>query len=256
MCHLRPLPGDPQFNESAGITDIVKKAHCDIDTLQHENIHGILFSNEFSYPYSQKLPQLSVACMARIIGELKHRITVPFGVDCMYDGISTIDLALATDADFCRITLSPASVTEYELGLTEMGNILRHEMHARINQTKLVLNIDASARLAIQNGTINKLFRLVTAQAKPDAICVSAEFINTAIQNKLHLNTVTPNMLPLFCDGGCTAENINSIINDINGVIVGTTLKENRDITMPISPQNTREFLSAFSLAEQQSNER
>lgn len=251
MCHLQPLPGDPLFNQTAGITDIIKKASYDIDILQCEHIQGILFSNEFSYPYTQKLSQVTVASMARIIGELKHKIKVPFGVDCMYDGYSTIDLALATDADFCRITLTPAMVTAYELGTTEMGSILRHAMKLRLNQTRIIFNIDPSVKLAIKEGTIKKLIKLVVTQARPDALCVSSESINKLCQNGLHLKTDISEMPPLICDGGCNIDNIHNIIDVINGVIVGTALKEDCDITKPISQKNTREFLAAFIASDQ-----
>lgn len=250
MCHLQPLPGDPLYIETTGITDIIKKASYDIDILQSEYIQGILFSNEFSYPYTQKLSQVTVASMARIIGELKHKIKVPFGVDCMYDAISTIDLALATDADFCRITLAPAPISAHELGTTEMGSILRHAMKLKLSQTRIFFNIDPSVKLAMQERSIVKLVKLVVTQTRPDALCISSESIDKLCQSGIHLKTDILEMPPLLCDGGCNIDNIRRIKDAVDGVIVGTTLKDNRDVTKPISQKNTREFLSAFKAAD------
>ena len=251
MCHLQPLPGDPLYNKAAGMAEIIKKASDDIEILQRENIHGILFSNEFSYPYTQKLSQVTVASMARIIGELKHKIKVPFGVDCMYDGISTIDLALATDADFCRITLVPAPISAYELGTSEIGAILRHAMASKLDRKKIILNIDPSAKLAIKEGAIKQLIKIVTTQARPDALCISSESIDKLCQNGICLHTDITEMPALICDGGCNIDNIRRIKNVTDGVIVGTALKENHDITKPISQKNTREFIVAFTAGDQ-----
>jgi uncharacterized protein len=43
-----------------------------------------MFSNEFSMPYLTKVHTVTVAAMARVIGELmKHAIRVPFGVNVL-----------------------------------------------------------------------------------------------------------------------------------------------------------------------------
>lgn len=44
--------------------------------------------------------------MARVIGELMDEIRIPFSVDCISDGLATIELAAAVSADFVRGTFS------------------------------------------------------------------------------------------------------------------------------------------------------
>jgi len=44
--------------------------------------------------------------MARVIGESMDEIRIPFGVDCISDGLATIELAAAVSADFVRGTFS------------------------------------------------------------------------------------------------------------------------------------------------------
>ena len=104
MLHLDALPGDPRYTASDSLDIIVEHARMDLKSLIDGGVDAILISNEFSFPYQRKMDYVTVACMARIIGELKKDIIVPFGVDAISDGTATLELARAVDADFCRGT--------------------------------------------------------------------------------------------------------------------------------------------------------
>ena len=55
MCHLQPLPGDPYYDEEGGMEKVVECAKHDVIALQNGGVDGIMFSNEYSLPYSRPL---------------------------------------------------------------------------------------------------------------------------------------------------------------------------------------------------------
>lgn len=247
MCHLLPLPDDPKYDEILGIEHIINHAKKEIEILQNNGVHGLLISNEFSYPYSQNVSQITVASMARIIGELRKNIKVPFGVDCMYDAFSTIDLAVATGANFYRITLNPASVYDYELGRTQLGDYIRHANRKNLKDAKCLINIEPSLSLALKSNNIDKLFNSVLIQANPDALCISSKLMTYLAVEKLELlHNIRDNTL-LFCDGGCNKDNIKDILMFSDGAIVGTTLKKDGELQNAIDESRLREFLSCIN---------
>ena len=79
MCHLQPMPGDPNYDEKGGMRKVIDLAYQDLCALQNGGVDGIMFSNEFSMPYLTKVEPVTQACMARIIGELRSEIRVPYG---------------------------------------------------------------------------------------------------------------------------------------------------------------------------------
>ena len=79
MCHLQPMPGDPNYDEKGGMQKVIDLAYQDLRALQDGGVDGIMFSNEFSMPYLTKVEPVTQACMARIIGELRSEIRVPYG---------------------------------------------------------------------------------------------------------------------------------------------------------------------------------
>lgn len=243
MCHLQPLPNDPLFDTTKGINFIIEKARNDINILQNEGINGILFSNEFSYPYSQKVAQVTVATMARVLGELKNQIQIPYGVDCMYDAFSTIDLAIATDADFYRVTLRCSSLNDYNYGITELGDLIRY---AALNKLKAknIINIDSSVTLSIIEKNTRELIKAIIIQAIPDSLSISAKTIDKLLVLEDNYFSKMFKDVNLICDGSCDTDNIIKILNYTNGVVVGTALKENKKISNPISRMNVKSFIN------------
>lgn len=104
MLHMQPLPGDPLFKEKDSMRRVVALARADLHAIQDGGVDGIIFSNEFSLPYQRRMSFVTPSAMARVIGELMNDIRVPYGVDCISDGLATIELAAAVDASFARGT--------------------------------------------------------------------------------------------------------------------------------------------------------
>ena len=98
MLHLMALPGDPGFDSAGGMKAIVDRARRELDALQSGGVDAVMFSNEFSLPYLTKTEPITSIAMARVIGELLSEIKVPFGVNVLWDGMASIELATGTGA--------------------------------------------------------------------------------------------------------------------------------------------------------------
>ena len=61
-----------------------------------------MFGNENDRPYEFDVDRASTATMAYVIGQLRGVIKVPFGVNVLWDPMSTVALAAATGAAFAR----------------------------------------------------------------------------------------------------------------------------------------------------------
>ena len=127
MCHLQAMPGDPYYDKGKGMKDVLDKARHDLLALQNGGVDAVMFSNEFSLPYLTKVKTETVASMARIIGELKDEIEVPYGVNCLWDPIASLDLAVATEAKFVREIFTGVYASDFGLWDTNCGEVVRHQ---------------------------------------------------------------------------------------------------------------------------------
>ena len=101
MVHIGALPGSPLFDPTF---DLVESARADLLALQKAGFDGVMFGNENDRPYEFNADTASTATMAAIIGQLKSEITVPFGVNVLWDPMSSIALGVATGAAFVPVS--------------------------------------------------------------------------------------------------------------------------------------------------------
>ena len=123
MCHLRAMPGDPDYDPQKGISWVLENARRDLSALQEGGVNGVMFSNEFSVPYLTEVEPIVTVTMARIIGELKDQITVPFGVNVLWDPLASLDLAVATDALFVREIFTGVYASDFGIWNTNCGAV-------------------------------------------------------------------------------------------------------------------------------------
>jgi len=84
MCHMPALPGDPRYDVAKGLAWLIEHTRQDLHALQDGGVDAIMFSNEASTPYLTRVELITPVTMARIIGELRREISVPFGVNVLW----------------------------------------------------------------------------------------------------------------------------------------------------------------------------
>jgi uncharacterized protein len=227
MCHIQALPGDPHYDSEKGMQWVVDRAAEDLLALQEGGVDAIMFSNEFSLPYLTDVKKETVAAMGRIIGELKSSITVPYGVNVLWDPYASLDLAVATDAKFVREIFSGVYASDFGLWNTNCGAIVRHRKEIGAQKVKLLFNIVPEAARYLGDRNIVDIAKSTVFNCEPDAICVSG-LTAGAPTNAQTLKTVKEAIpeTPVFANTGCRLENIADQLKIADGAVVGTTFKK------------------------------
>ncbi|MBC7260528.1 MAG: BtpA/SgcQ family protein, partial [Chloroflexi bacterium] len=127
MCHLRAMPGDPAYDRAGGMKAVVEAGRRDLLALQEGGVDAVMFSNEFSRPYLTQVETVTVAAMARVIGELLPEIRIPFGVNVLWDARASLDLAVAVGAKFVREIFTGVYASDFGLWNTNCGAVVRHQ---------------------------------------------------------------------------------------------------------------------------------
>ena len=85
MVHLGALPGTPLHDEARGVEGIIADARADLRALQAAGFDAVMFGNENDRPYELQVDVAATATMAYVIGRLRDEISVPFGVNVLWD---------------------------------------------------------------------------------------------------------------------------------------------------------------------------
>lgn len=226
MCHLNALPGDPLFDMKLGMRSIIEWARKDLLALQNGGIDAVMFSNEFSLPYVTSVDTVTVAAMARIIGELMSEIRVPFGVNVLWDPAASLDLAVATGARFVREIFTGVYASDFGLWNTDCGAVVRHQHAIGAQNVKLLFNIVPEAARYLADRDIVDIARSTVFNNRPDGLCVSG--LTAGVPSDTQILKTVKEAVPetmVFANTGVNPENLAEQLDIADGAVVGTTFK-------------------------------
>jgi membrane complex biogenesis BtpA family protein len=248
MCHLPALPGDPGFDEVAGVEAIVEHARGEIRALIDGGIDGILISNEFSLPYLTRTEPITAVTMARVIGQVHDLLTVPFGVDVLWDPMATIDLAAATGAAFAREVMTGAYAGDLGLWDTEVGRTARHRRRVSAGTTRLLFNVVPEGAEHLAARDLERLTRSTVFNAAPDALCVSGLTAGSPTDlSQLATVKRAAGRTPVLVNTGVTPDTVADALAIADGAVVGTSLKEDGVFRGRIDVERVRRLMAAVA---------
>ncbi len=226
MCHLQPLPADPYYDAEKGMDYVLDCARNDLHALQNGGVDGIMFSNEFSLPYLTKVEPITIAAMAWVIGALKEEITVPFGVNCLWDPIASLDLCVAVGGKFIREIITGVYASDFGLWNTNVGETVRHKMAIGAKNVRMLYNIVPEAARYLADRPIEEIARSTEFNNRPDAICVSG--LTAGAETDTQVLTRVKSAVkrtPVLCNTGCNIDNIVRQLTNSDGAVCATTFK-------------------------------
>ena len=226
MCHLQPLPGDPYYDQEKGMEYVLECARKDMHALQNGGVDGIMFSNEFSLPYLTKVEPITLAAMGWVIGALKNEITVPYGVNCLWDPIASLDLCVSVGGKFIREIITGVYASDFGLWNTNVGQTVRHKMAIGAKDVKMLYNIVPEAAKYLADRSIEDIARSTEFNNRPDALCVSGLTAGSETDTQV-LSRVKKSVkhTPILCNTGCNKDNIKRQLSVADGAVVATTFK-------------------------------
>jgi uncharacterized protein len=244
MCHFQALPGDPYYDAAAGMDKVVESARKELDNLQEGGVDAVMFSNEFSLPYLTQVKSQTTAAMARVIGELRSFIKIPFGVNVLWDPIASIDLSAATGAKFIREIMSGVYASDFGLWNTSSGVTARHRNEVGVRDLKLFFNIVPEAARYLADRDIAEIAKTTVFNNRPDALCVSGLTAGseTDAQVLMKVKNIVPDTV-VFSNTGCKIENIEKQLSIADGAIVGTTFKVDGKFENPVDRRRVKAFM-------------
>lgn len=245
MCHMQAMPGDPQYDPGKGMTWVLEQAYADMLSLQDGGVDAILFSNEFSLPYLTKVETITVASMAAVIGELKREIRIPFGVNVLWDPGASLDLAMATGAQFVREIFTGVYASDFGLWNTNVGEVIRHQHSINAGHIRLLFNIVPESAVYLGGRSIAEIARSTVFNNRPDALCVSGLIAGseTSAQTLRIVKDAVADT-PVFANTGVRLDNVEEQLAVSDGAVIGTAFKKDGHTWNPIEIERVTTLMS------------
>lgn len=226
MVHLGALPGTPLHDPDLGLDGLVAAAAADLRALQSAGVDAVMFGNENDRPYEFTVDTASTATMAYVIGQLRSEITVPFGVNVLWDPQSTVALAAATGAGFCREIFTGTYASDMGHWAPDAGKALRYRKRLGRDDLLMLYNVSAEFAHSLDARALPDRARSAVFSSIPDAVLVSGQITGEAarMEDLEAVKRALPDT-PVLANTGVKHDTVAEVMHISDGCVVGSSLK-------------------------------
>lgn len=249
MAHLPALPGTPSYNMDKGVSYIVDHVIQDVALLESGGVDAVMFCNEDDRPYVFRAEIEQIAAFARVVAEAKPT-KIPFGVDFLWDPMAAIAIATATDASFIREVMTGVYESDMGLWTPDAGKVMRYRHQIGGKNVRSFFNIVPEFASPLGNRSMFDRARSVVVSSLADVILVSGPMAGMEPNLDVILDIKKAvGDTPVFLNTGAKVENINTYLQVVDGVIVGSGLKKDGYTWNPVDPYRVTRFMEQVQLA-------
>lgn len=247
MVHIGALPGSPLHDPSI---DLLASARADLLALQAAGFDAVMFGNENDRPYEFDVDTASVATMAALIGALKSEITVPFGVNVLWDPMASVALGAATGAAFVREIFTGTYASDMGPWTPDAGKAMRYRNRLGRPDMAMLYNVSAEFAHSLDQRPLADRARSAVFSSIPDAVLVSGQITGeaAALSDLEAVKAVLPDMA-VMANTGVKHDTVVEVLAIADGCIVGSSLKVDGDTWNAIDPERAQDFMNRVRLA-------
>ncbi len=244
MVHFPPLPGAPLYRDESGMDCILERVSSDIKALQDGGIDAVMFCNENDRPYSLSADFSTIAAMSFIIGQISSEISVPFGVDVLWDPKAALAIAKATGASFIREVITGSYSSDMGYWNTNVGDLYRYRKLIDADNVEVLFNISAEFASSTDRRPLEEIARSVVFSSLADGILVSGPMTGLPTsREQLYKVKNAVGDVPVLANTGVKPGNVSELLEVADGAIVGTSLKEEGLTWNQVDSARVRNFM-------------
>jgi len=245
MVHLPASPGQPRHRPERSLATVIDGVGADIDALQAGGVDGVMYCNEADLPYATRVGPEVPSYMASIIAATRGRLSVPFGVNVLWDPFASLAVAAATGAAWVREVLTGVFDTDMGILAPDPAAIFAYRDRLGIGQCALFANIAPEFARSLSG-------RDVAARARGaayfgcDALLISGPMAGVAFDlAELRAARDAVPGVPVLANTGVNEANVAETLRWADGAIVGSSLKIDGIVWNPVDPARVRRLVDA-----------
>jgi len=247
MVHLPPLPGSPRWD--GAMARVVALALADAHALVDGGVDAVLVENFGDAPFTPgRVEPATVAAMSVVAAEIRRSLPrTMLGVNVLKnDARAALAVAAAVGAEFIRVNVHAGAV------LADQG-IVQSDAYGTLRDRRLLgadvaIFADVGGKHAVPLGPvdIDQTARDLVHRGLADALVVSGPATGqaTPLGDVKRVRGAVADV-PILVGSGVTAETAAELLSVADGVIVGTSVKRNGDVRLPVERARVEQLVAA-----------
>lgn len=244
VVHLLPLPTSPRWGGS--LRAVLDRAEQEATALAAGGVDGIMVENFFDAPFAKdQVDPAVVSAMTLIIQQLMNLITLPVGINVLRnDAHSALAIASAVEAQFIRVNvLTGVMATDQGVMEGQAHQLLRYRRELG-SDIKILADVLVKHARPLGAANLTTAVQETIERGLADGVILSGWSTGSPPSlEDLELASAAANGTPVFIGSGANWENISTLMQAADGVIVASSLKRHGRIDQPIDPIRVGQFV-------------
>ena len=246
VVHLLPLPTSPRWGGS--LKAVIDRAEQEVTALASGGVDGVIVENFFDAPFTKnQVDPAVVSAMTLIIQRLMNLVTLPVGINVLRnDAQSAIAIATCVSAQFIRVNvLTGIMATDQGLIEGQAHQLLRYRRELG-SDVKILADVLVKHARPLGSPNLTTAVQETIERGLADGVILSGWATGSPPPlEDLELASAAANGTPVFIGSGASWENISTLMQAADGVIVSSSLKRRGKIEQPIDPIRVSQFVEA-----------
>lgn len=246
VVHLLPLPTSPRWG--GNLKAVIDRAEREAAALASGGVDGIIVENFFDAPFAQnQVDPAVISAMTVVTQRLMNLVTLPIGLNVLRnDAHSGLAIASCVNAQFIRVNvLTGVMATDQGLIEGQAHQLLRYRRELG-SEVKIFADVLVKHARPLSSPNLTVAVQDTIERGLADAVILSGWATGSPPSlEDLELATAASGGTPVFIGSGASWENISTLMQAADGVIVSSSLKRHGRRDQPIDPIRVSRFVEA-----------
>lgn len=246
VVHLLPLPTSPRWGGS--LKAVIDRAEQEATALASGGVDGMIVENFFDAPFTKnQVDPAVVSAMTIVVQRIQNLVTLPVGLNVLRnDAKSALAIASCVRAQFIRVNvLTGVMATDQGLIEGEAHQLLRYRRELGTD-VKILADVLVKHARPLSSPNLTVAVKDTIERGLADGVILSGWTTGSPPNlEDLELACGAAGDTPVFIGSGANWENIDTLMQAADGVIVSSSLKRHGRIEQPIDPIRVSQFVEA-----------
>jgi len=259
MIHFPPLVG---YRDFPGLDYILKKSINEAKLLQAGGVDAIMLENNYDIPHVEFVPKEASSMMTFLTQKVCETVSLPIGISTLWNDYKTsLSICSQTRASFIRIpAFVDTVITSYGLMTAAAKKAVTLRQKLGLHRVAILADVQVKhSEMVDKNKSLSQSVR-EAIDSGADAIIVTGKWTGDSPKiDDLKEAREAAGSFPIFIGSGANINNLKSLLNFADGIIVGTAVKEGESLSKEketnlkpfeysIDSQKTKDFSVTFDL--------
>lgn len=246
VVHLLPLPTSARWGGS--LKAVIDRAEQEATALASGGVDGLIVENFFDAPFTKnQVDPAVVSAMTVVVQRIQNLVTLPVGLNVLRnDGKSAMAIASCVKAQFIRVNvLTGVMATDQGLIEGEAHELLRYRRELG-SDVKILADVLVKHARPLSSPNLTVAVKDTIERGLADGVILSGWATGSPPNlEDLELASGAAAGTPVFIGSGADWENVGTLMQAADGVIVSSSLKRHGQISQPIDPIRVSQFVEA-----------